>query len=54
MILDFARPPTLSWIESIVIMAGLSTFIVVHLSGSSVAAELQAVPGQIKSGIRVR
>ena len=48
MIFDFARPDNLSLTETVVTMAGLSKFVVVDLSGSSVPAELQAILTQIK------
>lgn len=51
MIFDFARPDNLSLTETIVTMAGLSKFIVVDLSGSSVPAELQAILSQIKKPV---
>jgi hypothetical protein len=51
MIFDFARPDNLSLTETVVTMAGLSKFIVVDLSGSSVPAELQAILSQIKKPI---
>lgn len=51
MIFDFARPDNLSLTETIVTMAGLSKFVVVDLSGSSVPAELQAILSQIKKPI---
>jgi hypothetical protein len=51
MIFDFARPDNLSLTETIVTMAGLSKFVVVDLSGSSVPAELQAILSQIKKPV---
>ena len=51
MIFDFERPDNLSLTETVVTMAGLSKFIVVDLSGSSVPAELQAILTQIKKPI---
>jgi uncharacterized protein YjbI with pentapeptide repeats len=51
MIFDFARPDNLSLTETVVTMAGLSKFVVVDLSGSSVPAELQAILGQIKKPV---
>jgi uncharacterized protein YjbI with pentapeptide repeats len=51
MIFDFARPENLSLTETIVTMAGLSKFVVVDLSGSSVPAELQAILSQIKKPV---
>jgi uncharacterized protein YjbI with pentapeptide repeats len=51
MIFDFARPDNLSLTETVVTMAGLSKFIVVDLSGSSVPAELQSILSQIKKPI---
>ena len=51
MIFDFARPDNLSLTETVVTMAGLSKFVVVDLSGSSVPAELQSILGQIKKPV---
>lgn len=51
MIFDFERPDNLSLTETVVTMAGLSKFIVVDLSGSSVPAELQSILNQIKKPI---
>lgn len=51
MIFDFARPDNLSLTETVVTMAGLSKFVVVDLSGSSVPAELQSVLSQMKKPI---
>jgi uncharacterized protein YjbI with pentapeptide repeats len=51
MIFDFARPDNLSLTETVVTMAGLSKFVVVDLSGSSVPAELQAILSQIKKPV---
>ncbi|HEX4228401.1 MAG TPA: pentapeptide repeat-containing protein [Bryobacteraceae bacterium] len=51
MIFDFARPDNLSLTETVVTMAGLSKFIVVDLSGSSVPAELQSILSQIKKPV---
>lgn len=51
MIFDFARPDNLSLTETVVTMAGLSKFVVVDLSGSSVPAELQAILTQIKKPV---
>jgi uncharacterized protein YjbI with pentapeptide repeats len=51
MIFDFARPDNLSLTETVVTMAGLSKFVVVDLSGSSVPAELQSILSQIKKPI---
>jgi hypothetical protein len=51
MIFDFARPDNLSFTETVVTMAGLSKFVVVDLSGSSVPAELQAILSQIKKPV---
>jgi uncharacterized protein YjbI with pentapeptide repeats len=51
MIFDFARPDNLSLTETVVTMAGLSKFIIVDLSGTSVPAELQSILGQIKKPI---
>ena len=51
MIFDFARPDNLSLTETVVTMAGLSKFLVVDLSGSSVPAELQAILSQIKKPV---
>jgi hypothetical protein len=54
MIFDFARPDNLSLTETVMTMAGLSKFVVVDLSGSSVPAELQAILGQIKKPVLAR
>lgn len=51
MIFDFERPDNLSLTETVVTMAGLSKFVVVDLSGSSVPAELQAILTQIKKPV---
>jgi hypothetical protein len=51
MIFDFARPDNLSLTETVVTMAGLSKFVVVDLSGSSVPAELQSILSQIKKPV---
>jgi hypothetical protein len=51
MIFDFERPDNLSLTETVVTMAGLSKFVVVDLSGSSVPAELQAILSQIKKPV---
>jgi uncharacterized protein YjbI with pentapeptide repeats len=51
MIFDFARPDNLSLTETVVTMAGLSKFVVVDLSGSSVPAELQSILTQIKKPV---
>ena len=51
MIFDFARPDNLSLTETVVTMAGLSKFVVVDLSGSSVPAELQAILSQSKKPV---
>jgi hypothetical protein len=51
MVFDFDRPDNLSLTETVVTMAGLSKFIVVDQSGSSVPAELQAILGQLKKPI---
>lgn len=51
MIFDFARPDNLSLTETVVTMAGLSKFVIVDLSGSSVPAELQAILSQIKKPV---
>ena len=51
MIFDFERPDNLSLTETVVTMAGLSKFVVVDLSGSSVPAELQSILSQIKKPI---
>ena len=51
MIFDFERPDNLSLTEAVVTMAGLSKFIVVDLSGSSVPHELQAIVSGIKKPI---
>ena len=51
MIFDFTRPDNLSLTETAVTMAGLSKFVIVDLSGSSVPAELQAILIQIKKPV---
>ena len=51
MIFDFTRPDNLSLTETAVTMAGLSKFVSVDLSGSSVPAELQAILIQIKKPV---
>ena len=51
MIFDFARPDNLSLTETVVTMAGLSKFVIVDLSGTSVPAELQAIFSQIKKPV---
>jgi Pentapeptide repeats (8 copies) len=51
MIFDFARPDNLSFTDTVVTMAGLSKFVVVDLSGSSVPAELQSIVSQFKKPI---
>jgi len=50
-LMDSERPDNLSLTETVVTMAGLSKFVVVDLSGSSVPAELQAILGQIKKPV---
>jgi hypothetical protein len=51
MIFDFAPASNLSRTETIVTMAGLSKFIIVDLSGSSIPGELQGILAQIKKPI---
>lgn len=51
MIFDFLRPDNLSLTETVVTMAGLSKFVVVDLSGSSIPAELQSILSQIKKPV---
>lgn len=51
MIFDFARPDNLSLTETVITMAGLSKFVVVDLSGSSVPAELSSILSQIKKPV---
>ena len=51
MIFDFARPDSLSKIETAVTMAGLSKFIFVDLSGGSVPDELRAIVHELKKPV---
>jgi uncharacterized protein YjbI with pentapeptide repeats len=51
MIFDFVRADSLSLIETIVTMAGLSKFIIADLSGPSVPAELATLLSQIKKPV---
>jgi hypothetical protein len=51
MIFDFERPDNLSLTETVVTMGGLSKFIIVDLSGSSVPHELQSILSSLKKPI---